>query len=357
MSVDPQFWRGKRVFVTGHTGFKGGWLALWLKEMGARVAGYALAPATDPSFFAVCKIAEGMASEIADIRDGARLADSLARAEPEIVLHLASQPLVRRSYEDPVETYSTNVLGLVHLFEAARRAPSLRVLVNVTSDKCYENREWHWGYRESEPMGGYDPYSSSKGCAELVTSAYRRSFFAKAKDGVALASARAGNVIGGGDWNTDRLVPDLIKGIEAGKTVVLRSPDSIRPWQHVLEPLSGYLVLAQALWAKGQAFAEGWNFGPTDADCRTVREIAEALLRHSESKVGLRIESEGQPHEAKFLKLDCSLAAARLGWRPRWSVDKAIERTVAWHRGFRAGQDPVKLAASQIAEYAASART
>lgn len=355
MPVDGAFWRGKRVYLTGHTGFKGGWLASWLKSLGAEVTGYALAPATTPSLFEAARVGDGMTSEIGDIRDLARLSASLAKARPEIVVHMAAQPLVRRSYDDPVETYSTNVMGLVNLFEAARRCAGLRVLLNVTSDKCYENREWHWGYRESDPMGGYDPYSSSKGCAELITSAYRRSFFAGKTGPVAVASARAGNVVGGGDWSVDRLIPDLIRGIEAGRTIVIRAPDAIRPWQHVLEPLSGYLRLIETLWNKGEDFAGGWNFGPNEADCRPVKDIARALLGHFGDSVGLRIDGAGQPHEARFLKLDCSLAAARLGWRPRWTVDRAIERTAAWHRDFRAGKDARALCLGQIAEYAADA--
>ena len=262
-NVDPGFWAGKRVFLTGHTGFKGSWLSLWLQTMGAKVTGFALAPPTSPSLFEAARVADGMTSIIGDIRDAAALKDALVAADSEIVLHMAAQPLVRASYDDPVGTYATNVMGTVHLLEAVRAAASVRACVVVTTDKCYENREWAWGYREDEPMGGFDPYSNSKGCSELVTSAYRRSFFQHS--GIALGSARAGNVIGGGDWAADRLVPDILRAFEQNKPVVIRNPNATRPWQHVLEPLSGYLVLAERLYNDGQAFAEGWNFGPHSA--------------------------------------------------------------------------------------------
>ena len=276
--IDADFWRGRRVFLTGHTGFKGGWLALWLQRLGADVTGYALDPPTTPSLFAVARVGAGMRSIINDIRDAETLAQAMREAQPEIVIHMAAQPLVRYSYQAPVETYATNVMGTVHLLEAVRQTDSVRAVVNVTSDKCYENREWVWGYRENEPMGGYDPYSNSKGCAELVTAAYRNSYFNPAQysqHGVALASARAGNVIGGGDWAEDRLIPDILRAIAAGEAVNIRSPHAIRPWQHVLEPLSGYLLLAQRLIEDGPAHAEGWNFGPSEEDARPVQWIVE----------------------------------------------------------------------------------
>lgn len=274
------FWEGKRVLLTGHTGFKGGWLSLWLQSLGANVTGYALLPPTQPSLYEVARVGDGMYSHIADIRDLDRLVAVMRETRPEIVIHMAAQPLVRYSYVNPVETYATNVMGTVNLLEAVRQVGGVRVVVNVTSDKCYENREWIWGYREHDPMGGYDPYSSSKGCAELVAAAYRNSFFnpeAFGTHGVALASVRAGNVIGGGDWAEDRLIPDFMRAIMAGRAVVIRSPHAIRPWQHVLEPLSGYLLLAQHLWTDGPAFAEGWNFGPVDEDAKPVEWIVEQL--------------------------------------------------------------------------------
>jgi len=275
--VDPSFWRAKRVLLTGHTGFKGGWLGLWLQQLGAEVQGLALAPPEGHNLFEAARVGEGMGSAIGDIRDQTFVSRTMAAFRPEIVIHMAAQPLVRLSYAEPVATYATNVMGTVHVLEAVRQTPGVRAVVNVTTDKCYENREWAWGYREDEPMGGHDPYSNSKGCSELVSSAYRRSFLQQG--GTALATARAGNVIGGGDWASDRLVPDILRAFEGREPVVVRNPHSIRPWQHVLEPLSGYLVLAQRLWTEGAAFAEGWNLGPRADDARSVQWIVEHLVR------------------------------------------------------------------------------
>ena len=337
-----QFWRGRRVLVTGHTGFKGGWLCLWLKALGADVTGYALAPATNPSLFEVARVGEGLRSVIADIRDLPILKKTFAAAQPEIVIHMAAQPLVRASYANPVETYATNVLGTVNVLEAARTAPSVKAIVNVTSDKCYENREWVWGYRENESMGGHDPYSSSKGCAELVTSAYRRSF------GLPLASARAGNVIGGGDWSADRLVPDILKSLAADQPVEIRNPNAIRPWQHVLEPLRGYLMLAARVHGHSSEFAEGWNFGPRDEDCRPVSEIVATLVDAWGGKAAWGAQPGEHPHEAGYLKLDSSKARTRLGWRPRTSLAEGLAMTVAWHRAWLAGEDMNSLTLRQI---------
>ena len=351
--VDPAFWRGKRVLLTGHTGFKGGWLSLWLQQLGAEVQGLALAPPAQDNLFEAARVGAGMASAIGDIRDLSFVARTMAAFQPQIVIHMAAQPLVRLSYDQPVETFATNVMGSVHVLEAVRQTPGVRVVVNVTTDKCYENREWAWGYRENEPMGGHDPYSSSKGCAELVSAAYRRSFFQQG--GPALATARAGNVIGGGDWATDRLVPDILRALEKGEPAVIRNPQSTRPWQHVLEPLSGYLVLAQRLWDEGAAFAEGWNFGPCDEDARPVQWIVERLVQQWGGDARWHLDGGQHPHEAHYLKLDISKARARLGWQPRWRLAEALGHIVTWHRAWLAGEDVRALCLGQIDQYAATA--
>lgn len=352
--VNQSFWVGKKVLLTGHTGFKGGWLSLWLQSMGANVVGFALAPPSNPSLYVAANVAEGMTSVDGDIRDYAALAAAFKKYQPEIVIHMAAQALVRYSYVNPVETYATNVMGTVHLLEAARQVDSVRVIVNVTSDKCYENREWVWDYRENEPMGGYDPYSNSKGCAELVASAYQRSFFNPqdyAKHGVALASARAGNVIGGGDWAEDRLIPDIMRAIVQGKSVLIRSPHAIRPWQYVLEPLSGYLMLAQKLYEEGIAYAEGWNFGPDDQDARPVGWIADHLTSAWGDGASWALDAGNHPHEAHYLKLDCSKAKARLDWYPRWHLEEALKVIVDWHRAYQEEQDMRAITLQQITAY------
>lgn len=339
--MDPLFWKGKRVFLTGHTGFKGSWLSLWLQELGAEVTGYALAPPTQPSLFEAASVESGMRSIIQDIRDLDAVKRAVQEAKPEIVIHMAAQPLVRYSYQNPVETYAVNVMGTVHLLEAIRKVGGVKAIVNVTTDKCYENREWVWGYREDEPMGGHDPYSSSKGCAELVTSAYRRSYFDQT--GIALASARAGNVIGGGDWAGDRLVPDILRAFEAHQPVVIRSPKSTRPWQHVLEPLSGYMTLAERLWSDPKQYAEGWNFGPRDEDAKPVDWIVAALADLWGDDASWRVEaSDRNPHEANYLKLDISKSRHKLSWEPRWSLQTALDKIVCWQRAYLAGEN-VKL--------------
>lgn len=352
---DPAFWKGKRIFITGHTGFKGSWLSLWLQSLGAEVSGYALAPATTPALFDLARVGDGMTSTFGDIRDLPGLSAALQTSQPEIVIHMAAQALVRASYADPVATYGTNVMGTVHLLEAVRTTPDVRAVVVVTSDKCYENREWLWGYREDEPMGGVDPYSNSKGCSELVVSAYRRSFFHPERHkehGVALASARAGNVIGGGDWAEDRLVPDVLRAIEASQPAIIRSPGAVRPWQHVLEPLSGYLTLAEALVQQGPAFAEGWNFGPFDADARPVAGVVGALTQAWGEGATYRVEASGAAlHEAHLLKLDISKARARLHWRPRWDLGTCLASIVQWHRAHLAGADMRDVTLKQISAY------
>jgi CDP-glucose 4,6-dehydratase len=347
--VDPAFWQGRRVFVTGHTGFKGGWLCLWLHSMGARVHGYALPPPTDPNLFEVARIQDTLASHtFGDVRDYDALARSLVGARPEVVFHLAAQPLVRDSYRRPLETYAVNVMGTVHVLEAVRVAEGVKAVINVTSDKCYENREWPWGYREHDPMGGHDPYSSSKGCSELATAAYRRSFLADA--GVAVATARAGNVIGGGDWGAHRLLPDFFRALDAGTPLAIRSPQSIRPWQHVLEPVAGYLALAEHLHRDGVPFAEPWNFGPGEEDAQSVEWIVDYMAAR-EPGSSWRRESTPQPHEASCLRLDSGKARARLAWRPRWRLETALDKTLDWHAAWRSGQDMQATTRSQIHEY------
>lgn len=347
--IDAEFWKRKKVFLTGHTGFKGSWLSLWLQSMGAELHGYALTPPTNPSLFEEADVANGMVSTIGDVRDYSGLFEAFKKSQAEIVIHMAAQPLVRLSYEQPVETYATNVMGTVHLFEAIRQHGGVRVIVNVTTDKCYENKEWIWGYREDEPMGGYDPYSNSKGCSELVTSAYRRSFFQNTD--TALASARAGNVIGGGDWALDRLVPDILRAFERQKPVIIRNPYATRPWQHVLEPLSGYLTLAQRLYEQGQKFAEGWNFGPNEDDAKSVQWIVEELVKDWGNGASWRLDGGEHPHEAHYLKLDISKVKSRLDWYPRWSLATALEKITIWHQAWRAHENVRAMCLSQIEEY------
>lgn len=352
--MNPGFWQGKRVLLTGHTGFKGGWLSLWLQEMGAQVVGYALPPPTSPNLFEIARVGAGMTSVIGDVRDLDHLRRVFAEQQPEIVFHMAAQPLVRLSYKEPVETYSTNVMGTVNLLEAARYTPGIRAIVNVTSDKCYENREWVWGYRETEPMGGYDPYSNSKGCAELVTASYRNSFFNPSsyhEHGVAIATGRAGNVIGGGDWAADRLIPDMVRAIESGIPVQIRNPYAIRPWQHVLEPLSGYLLLAEKLYTQGIEFTGGWNFGPADTDTQPVQWIADNLTRRWGDGASWVQDGSPQPHEATFLKLDCSKARGLLGWTPRWDLTQTLDRIIEWQKAANQAQNMHAMTISQINTY------
>jgi len=350
MTVNPSYWRGKRVFLTGHTGFKGSWLSLWLQSLGAELHGLALEPPTTPNLFTVAQVASGMASStIGDIRDLATVQKAMQASQADIVIHMAAQPLVRLSYAEPVQTYATNVMGTVHVLESARHTPSVKAVVVVTTDKCYENKEWAWGYRENEPMGGHDPYSNSKGCAELVTAAYRNSFLQAS--GIAVASARAGNVIGGGDWAADRLVPDILRAFEQNQPVVIRNPHATRPWQHVLEPLSGYLSLAEHLYTDGQAFAEGWNFGPKDDDAQPVQWIVEHMANSWGNGASWQQDGGTHPHEAHYLKLDISKAKARLGWQPRWALQKALQASVEWHQQWLAGANMKAFTMAQIGQY------
>ncbi len=354
-AVDAAFWNGRRVLLTGHTGFKGAWMALWLQSLGANLTGLSNGIPTVPSLYELARVGEGMHSVGVDIRDPDALADALAAAEPEIVIHMAAQSLVRRSFAEPRETYETNVMGTVNLFDAVRRAHGeVRAIVNVTSDKCYENREWEWGYRESEPMGGHDPYSNSKGCAELVTDAYRRSFFSD-PGAPRVASARAGNVIGGGDWGAERLLPDIMRAALAGETLHIRNPHAIRPWQHVLNPLSGYLVLAQALWESPER-ATGWNFGPAEEDARPVGWIVQRMSELWPGGLQWVHDNGLHPHEAHYLKLDSSRARAELGWRPRWRLAEGLDALVGWYSEMRAGSDPRAVTLEQIEAFQYAAR-
>ena len=347
--VDPGFWAGRRVLVSGHTGFKGSWLSLWLQSLGAQVTGFSDCVPTQPSLYELARVGEEMESIEGDVRDPEAVAAALTGCDPEVVIHMAAQPFVRRSFAQPRETYETNVMGTVNVLEAVRNSKGVRVVVNVTTDKCYENREWEWGYREDEPMGGHDPYSSSKGAAELVTSAYRRSFFSD-PEGTRLASARAGNVIGGGDWGEDRLVPDAMRAALAGETVRVRNPNAIRPWQHVVNPLSGYLVLAQAIWESPE-HARAWNFGPTDEEAQPVGWVIERLAELWPERVRWELDEGPHPHEANYLKLDSSLARARLGWQPLAPLDAALAETASWYREHEAGADMREVTLDQLERF------
>ncbi|GHV49182.1 CDP-glucose 4,6-dehydratase [Bacteroidia bacterium] len=352
--VDLSIYKGKKVFITGHTGFKGSWLCLVLHQLGARIYGYALNPPTSPSLFEVAKVNELVSSHIADIRDYDSLYHNLSEVQPDIIIHMAAQPLVRDSYKNPVETYAINVMGTVNLLEAVRHIKSVRAIVNVTTDKCYENKEWLWGYRENDPLGGYDPYSNSKSCSELVTLSFRHSFFNPADYGkthhVALASARAGNVIGGGDWASDRLIPDFIRAITNNKTVKIRKPYAIRPWQHVLEPLSGYLALGAKLYIEGAFYAESWNFGPDDADAKSVEWIIEKICNLWRN-ASYEIDTNPQPHEATYLKLDCSKAKNGLDWYPAWNIETTLSSIVEWTKAYNQNEDMLSFCKKQIQQY------
>ena len=348
--VDTNFWKGKKVYLTGHTGFKGSWLSLWLQNMGALVKGYSLDVNTKPALFTIANVAEEMESEIGDIRDLEQLTKSMVSFQPDILIHMAAQPLVRLSYKEPVATYRTNVIGTVNVLEAARKCTNLKSIVSVTTDKCYENKERERGYKENEPMGGHDPYSSSKGCAELVTSAYRRSFFSSPNT-ASLASARAGNVIGGGDWAEDRLIPDILRSFEKSEPVIIRNPLSTRPWQHVLEPLSGYLVLAQELFLNGDKFAEGWNFGPKDEDCKPVSWIIDQMVTFWGNNVSWILDKNNNLHEARFLKLDCSKASNRLKWNPKWNLQLTLKSIVDWHKHYLKGINVKNECLNEINKY------
>ena len=352
--MDPRFWSNKRVLVTGHTGFKGSWLSLWLQRVGANLVGYAHNPPTSPSLFEVADVGKGMKSEVGDVRDLDRLLRLIETHRPEVVIHMAAQTVVQTSYLDPVETYDSNVMGTVKVLEAIRQVGETRACVVVTSDKCYENKEWVWGYRECDPMGGYDPYSNSKGCAELVVSAYRNSFF-NVKDlrrhGVRLATARAGNVIGGGDWTTDQLLADIMRAFEGNRRVKIRNPQAVRPWQFVLDPLNGYLTLAEYLWEATGEYGEAWNFGPTSESARPVSWIVDQVAAKWGHGVAWESDEMVHPHEAGYLKLDSSLANTILKWSPKLSLEKGLEWVVEWYRTYQARSDMRALTFAQIEEF------
>lgn len=357
--MKPDFWRGKKVFITGHTGFKGAWLSLWLYTLGAKPVGYALHPPTNPSLFALGNLQDIIPTIYADIRDGNRLRQALADADADIVIHMAAQPLVRESYQNPVYTYQTNIMGTVHLLEAVRHLSSegtsrIKAVINVTTDKCYDNREWLWGYRENDPLGGADPYSSSKACSELVTAAYRHSFFHPAEYNnhhISLATARAGNVIGGGDWARDRLIPDCIQSFLKGEKITIRSPQSVRPWQHVLEPLGGYLLLAQRAYEQGAAYAQSWNFGPGHGDTKSVEWVVRCLGEKWGTAAEYEVDDQPHPHETAMLKLDCSKAMEQLGWRPRWDLSQALDKVVEWTLAYQKQEDVRSICIRQIEQY------
>lgn len=352
--MNGNLWEARKVLITGHTGFKGSWLSLWLQRKKARVIGYSLPAPTKPSLFELAQVAEGMTSIIGDIRDLDHLQAVFNEHKPEIIIHMAAQPIVRNSYSDPVDTYSTNIMGTVNILEAIRQSQSARVALIITSDKCYENKEWIWGYRENDPMGGYDPYSSSKGCAELVTAAYRKSFFSKDKDRdgcAAIASTRAGNVVGGGDWAKDRLIPDIIKAFMNEQPVIIRYPDAIRPWQHVLEPLRGYIMLAEKLWTNGRQFGGGWNFGPDDTDAKPVSWVADSLTNLWGGNADWDTDTVEQPHESTYLKLDCTKAKSLLGWSPKIKLDTTLKWIVDWYQAFIGKSNMREVTEAEIVRY------
>ncbi|MCX6248483.1 MAG: CDP-glucose 4,6-dehydratase [Bacteroidetes bacterium] len=348
------FYKGRKVLITGHTGFKGSWLSLILHQLGAEIYGYALDPPTEPSLYRLANIDELVSSTIGDIRNYEKLLTVVQKVRPEIVIHMAAQPLVRESYKNPRETYEVNVMGTLNLFEVIRETGGVKAVLNVTTDKCYENKEWHWGYRENDPLCGYDPYSNSKSCSELVTFSFRNSFFNPAdyaKHMTALASARAGNVIGGGDWAEDRLIPDIFKSILQGSVVKIRSPHAIRPWQHVLEPLSGYLLLCKKLATEGIKYAEGWNFGPKDDDVLNVESIVKYLGQIWDNGVNYEIDKNPSPHEASYLKLDCSKANSELDWHPHWNIERSLNSIADWYKAYLAGENIRNSTNKQISEY------
>ena len=344
--MDNNFWKGKKVLVTGHTGFKGGWLSLWLQHLGAKVTGISLEPPTKPNFYTQAKVSQGMLSLREDIRNADAIKKILQQHQPEIVFHLAAQPLVRYSYDNPIETYETNVMGTLHVLEAIRSIKTVQAAIMITTDKCYENKEWCWGYREIDPMGGYDPYSSSKGSAELLIASYRNSYLP-----TTVASVRAGNVIGGGDWAEDRIIPDIVRAFQQNTTVIIRNPQAIRPWQHVLEPLAGYMQLAEQIANNGKEYASAWNFGPKEDDVKTVQWIVEQMAKQWGGNASWTTDKANHPHEANYLKLDCSKANTKLNWYPRWDLFNTLIKIIDWHKAEINNEDMRKYSVSQIEKY------
>jgi len=347
--LERSFWKNKKVFLTGHTGFKGSWLTIWLNYLGAEVLGFSLDPITNPNLFTEADLSGDLIDIRGDIRDYNKLSRSMSEFQPEIIIHMAAQPLVRYSYKEPIETFTTNIVGTANIFESARNCTSVKAILNVTTDKCYENMEWDRAYTENDTLGGHDPYSSSKACSEIITSAYKKSYLHDA--GISIASARAGNVIGGGDWSDDRLIPDILNSFEENKIVVIRNPKSVRPWQHVLEPLSGYLLLVQNLYNFGDVFAQPWNFGPYDKDSKQVEYIVNKIKNIWGNDANWEIDENPNPHEAKYLKLDISKAINNLNWEPKWNLDNAIERIVIWHKSWRNGANVKNLCLKEIEDY------
>jgi len=358
LEMNPEFWRGKRVLVTGHTGFKGSWLALWLQSLQARVIGYSLPPPTEPSLFALARVANGMESIEGDILDVVRFQRLVREIEPEVVIHMAAQALVRRSYADPLATYATNVMGTAHVLEALRDVASVRSVVVITTDKCYENLAELKAYRETDKLGGDDPYSSSKAAAEMVTAAYRKSFFAAKGQGVrvGVATARAGNVIGGGDWAEDRIIPDVVRAVVENRELLVRNPGAVRPWQHVIDPLCGYLTLAEKVWQEPERFAGAWNFGPDETETWSVTDVLGLLRELWGSEVKWRVDESSQPHESRYLKLDCSKARTELGWEPAWNLKKALAATVSWFKAYQRGEDLRQITLEQLRSYQRAVR-
>jgi CDP-glucose 4,6-dehydratase len=354
MVINKQFWKNKSVFLTGHTGFKGSWLALWLQSMGANLVGFALNPNTEKNIYEIANVQDDMNSVIGDIQDYELLESVMKNAEPQIIFHLAAQPLVRESYINPIETYQTNLMGTLNLLNISREIPSVKSIVNITTDKCYKNNEWVWSYREDEPMGGHDPYSSSKACSEIATSSFRRSFFNThdySNHGVGIATARAGNVVGGGDWSKDRLLPDIISAYENSQKLIIRNPESTRPWQHVLEPLYGYIMLAEKLYFEGDKYSEAWNFGPESTHAISVLNLIERLNKILPNKVNWEIDNNSHPHEANLLSLDIAKAKNRLNWRPVLSLDETIQLIIDWHLNHKAKKNMKEATLSQIERY------
>ena len=349
LGLNLSFWKDKKVFITGHTGFKGGWITLWLSELGASVYGYSLEPSTIPNFFTETRLREHLVkSTFGDILDFESLTNALEIAKPDIIIHMAAQPLVLNSYIAPTQTFASNVMGTVNILEAARHVGTAKAIINITTDKCYENKDWVWSYRENDRLGGFDPYSASKACAEIAANAYRKSFL-EVKN-IHLASVRAGNVIGGGDWAADRLIPDFLRAQDKGEKITVRSPSAIRPWQHVLEPLSGYLLLAEKLYTEGNAFAESWNFGPNDEDTKSVSWILDKLCSLSPGVI-YKTKNHHNRHESKFLKIDSSKAKIKLNWKPRWNVEIALKNTIEWHKAWQKNNDMSLFSSEQIRIY------